>query len=70
MKPQKPCRFCEKNVPANCTGEIQDHCTWCGGPVPASELAPGVDRFCSDECDAENTVWDKELAERAEQLED
>lgn len=54
----KPCRFCEKNVPADCTGEIQDHCTWCGGPVAASDKPLDADRFCNDKCLKENTEWD------------
>ena len=56
------CRFCEKEVPKSCTGEIEDHCTWCGGPVAAQpQFSLGVDRFCSETCEKENAKYDEQL---------
>lgn len=60
MTKQKPCKFCKRYVPANCTGEIQDHCTWCGGPASTVDIAPDGGRFCRDKCVEENAKCDRE----------
>ena len=62
---KKKCKYCEKT---DCTGEIEDHCTWCGGPYPASSLPPDADRFCCEECRKENNKWDEEMTERGKFL--
>lgn len=54
------CGYCNQE---NCTGEIQDHCTWCGGPYPPEEhLSIDDDRFCCDECFSEHGEFEKETS--------
>ena len=59
----KVCRFCDKKVPDECNGQIEDHCTWCGMPMDSdSSLPPDKDRFCTLDCEAENSEWDKKIS--------
>jgi len=65
----KKCRYCEKT---NCTGEIEDHCTWCGQPCRVEDAIFSLEaleeadypRFCASKCFDENKKWDDESRER------
>ena len=48
------CVFCEKIIPAQCTGKIQDHCTWCGDPIPADKANLYQAKYCSEKCKKED----------------
>jgi hypothetical protein len=52
----KQCFLCESSVPDACTGRIQDHCDWCGGPVPEMDLPTSASRWCSEECHKEQVA--------------
>ena len=52
------CKCCELDVPERCTGRIEDHCTWCGGPYCIESLRPDEERFCSRMCYLANESWE------------
>jgi len=69
----KKCPCCELEVPKECSGQIEDHCTWCGTPMDPdgdirvflgeSSIPPDKDRFCTLDCLVENDEWDKKITD-------
>lgn len=53
------CRYCELKTPKYCSGQIEDHCTWCGLPCKVVGLIPSEDRFCSSKCKSENNAFEE-----------
>lgn len=57
----KRCRFCDHTVPKRCTGKLDDHCEWCGGPIgdsPIKKKSPisnQAHQWCSDVCFEEDS---------------
>jgi len=56
----KKCRCCELEVPKECSGQIENHCTWCGMPMdPDSSIPPDKERFCTLDCRVGNKEWEQ-----------
>jgi hypothetical protein len=65
MSSPTKCRCCDLGVPDECSGQIEDHCTWCGtsmDPQNWEYAIPQQDylkRFCTIDCLVDNERWDE-----------
>lgn len=53
------CVFCDQPVPVQCTGQIQDHCNWCGEPIEPEKYL----EWCSPRCQQENLQFEEGIKE-------